>query len=282
MRFVEGARRELARAWPYALVLALGLGAVVVVGANISNAFPSKDRPFGWPGPASFENAVAMVRPDIVLATTLPALLLGATALRERDAGFLPILAVDASLLLVASFLASFVGLHGSSGGYADAFVAFACATALLAGAFWALALLLGSLLRRHAVPASLVLWVGFVSIYENATRTALFRQVGYDGLTAGQFPAWFWVSQALSPLTAYRGVLILWRGGFMDYLEKAALAGADMPAWMSPLTFAGVLALWIALPVAAAGAVLWIRRRPAAAGASAGIGPRTPSEMQP
>src|SRR5581483_12146089 len=112
MRVVEGALRELRRAWPYALVLALGLGAVVTVGANISNAFPSQARPFGWPGPASFENAVAMVRPDIVLATTLPALLLGATALRRhdpREGGLLPILAVDAALLLVAAFVASFL-----------------------------------------------------------------------------------------------------------------------------------------------------------------------------
>jgi hypothetical protein len=266
---LDAMRAELRRAWPYALVLALVLGAAVVVGANLSNAFPSKDHPFGWAGPANFENAVAMVRPEIVLACTLPALAMGATALRRRDpreqgpASLLPALGVDAALLVAAALLAAIIGFVGAAKTTSDALVAFASAQALLALAFFALGYLAGALVPRHALPAALAVWSFFNLLYEGMTRVALFRQMGYDRLSAGEFPAWFWVSQALSPLAAYRGVLILWRRGFMDYLEKAALGNAALPAWMTPATFALLmLALWVALPLGLALGAWWLRGR--------------------
>jgi hypothetical protein len=129
--------------------------------------------------------------------------------------------------------------------------VAFAAAHALLALAFFALAFLVASLVPRHGIPASVAVWGFFAFIYEGWMRVILFRQQGYDKLTAGEFPAWFWTSQAASPLTAYRGVLILWRRGFMDYLEKAALGNAALPAWMTPATFSALLlVVWVAIPV--------------------------------
>jgi hypothetical protein len=52
--------------------------------------------------------------------------------------------------------------------------------------------------------------------------------------------------------------VLILWERGFMDYLEKAALGQATLPAWMNPGTFAALtLVLWVALPVGL-GLLVW------------------------
>jgi len=248
---------EAKRAWPYALALAALLGSVVAVGANLSNAFPSQERPFGWPGPASFENGVAMVRPDILLATTLPALLLGATALRARDAKteragvLLPILAVDALLVAAACFVGALVAFLAAAKSPVEALFAFAAASTLLALAFYSLAFLVSALLPRHAIAPSLAIWGFFTSVYESLTRVILFRQVGYGPLASGDFPPWFWVSQAASPFTVYRGVLILWRRGFMDYVEKAALGNAVLPSWMNAGTFALVmLGLWIVLPL--------------------------------
>src|SRR5438067_2852838 len=131
---LAAARAELRRAWPLALALALGAGAVLVVGVNLSNAFPSQDRPFGWPGPSSFENGVAMVRPELVLATTIPALLLGVRALNRREphadgpAALLGIFALDAMLLFLAAFVAAVIGKLGASRTTALAFVAFTVA----------------------------------------------------------------------------------------------------------------------------------------------------------
>ncbi len=276
---LEAMRAELRRAWPYALVLALGLGTVVVVGANLSNAFPSQSRPFGWPGPASLENGVAMVRTEIVLACTLPALLLGATALRGRDPRedpartLLPALATDAALLVVAAFLAALIAFVGAARSPPAALLAFGSAESLLALAFFSMGYLAAAVASRHAVAAAFGVWAFFTLVYENWTRVILFRQVGYDPLASGDFPTWFWVSQGLSPLTAYRGVLILWRPGFMDYLEKAALSGAALPAWMTPATFAGILlVMWVLAPVALALGAWWVRGRIARAGSPSGL----------
>lgn len=275
-------RGELRRAWPYALALALLLGAVVVVGANLSNAFPSQERPFGWPGPANLENGVAMVRTEIILACTLPALLLGATALRARDpredspADLLPALGVDVALLVVAAFAAALIAWIGAAKSPFPAVVAFGTAEALLALAFFSLGWLAAALFGSHGVAAAGAIWLFFTAVYENWTRVILFRQVGYGPLASGQFPSWFWASQALSPLTAYRGVLILWRRGFMDYLEKAALGSAALPAWMTPATFASVMiAMWVVLPLGLALGAWWLkgRRRPAPAGDTAKSG---------
>jgi hypothetical protein len=257
LSFADEMRSEARRAFPYALVLLLALGTVVSVGAHYSNAFPSQDRPFGWPGPARFENAVAMVRGDLVLAASVPALLLGAVAFARRDprvdgvrrmgAAF----AAHALLLVAACFCAGAVGGLVAFKAPTNAFLAFSVAHALLALSFYALAFLCGALAGRHALPAAAAVWLGFNAVYESVVRTVVFRQVGGDALAQGQFPGWFYVAQALSPLSAYRGTLILWERGFMDYLEKAALGKAALPAWMNPGVFAALtLVLWVALPV--------------------------------
>ena len=261
--FLLAARAELRRAWPFALVLALALGAVLVVGANLSNAFPSQERPFGWPGPASFENGVAMVRDQLVLAATLPALALGATmpARRQPEGP----LAADAALVALACGVAALLGAWGASTAPPDAVIAFWAAHALLALAFWALALVCAAFARKHALPLALAVWTLFVALWENGTRWILFRQVGYGPLSTGQFPSWYYVSQALSPLSAYRGVLILWRRGFMDAIERAVLGQAALPPWMTPGVFAAFLVgFWIALPAGIATLVWRVRGRAA------------------
>jgi len=262
---------EARRAWPYALVLAVALGAVIVAGANHSNATPSRDRPFGWPGPANFENAVAMVRGDLVIAATLPALLLGATALSRRDppggapARIHAIIGVDALLVVAATLVAATIGVVGTFKTPPVAFQAFVVAHALLALSFYALAFFCAGVFRKHAVALALALWLTFDSLYEHVAQTAVMRQVGYDQLIAGNFPSWFFVAQAFSPMSAYRGILILWDRKFMDYVERAALGNAALPLWMVPSTFVVfTLAFWIVLPLALACLVRRVRARAA------------------
>lgn len=278
-RVADELKTELRRAWPYALLLAVALGTVLAVGAHQSNATPSEKRPFGWPGPASFENAVAMERGDLVLAASLPALLLGARALELRWGALAPrlrwVLATDAALLVAACFAAGGIGAFAAFRTPPEAYVAFCVAHALLALAFYSLAFLCSALLRRHATAAALGVWMAFNAAYEGIVRTSLYRTVGYQGLLAGQFPSWFYVAQALSPLSAYRGVLILWRDGFRDYVEKAALGQAVLPAWLNPATFVALmLALWVALPLGIASAV-WHARRRRTSGAARRVQPQ-------
>lgn len=269
---------ELVRATPYAAVLALALGLAVVVGANLSNAQPSESRPFGWPGPSTFEFGVAMVRADLVLATTLPALLLGARALEGRSpvrdgVGALAATFGWHALALVLGVLAAGgIGAWGSFKTPWETFYAFSTAHALLALAFYSLGALAGAAVPRFATPVALAVWAGFVLLYDNTVQWRVLREIGYPGVTTGAFPAWFYAAQALSPLTAYRAVLILWRPGFRNYVEQYALEKAVLPEWMVPATFVGLLlALWVLLPLGLALAAWKLRawRSTRAAGAA-------------
>lgn len=262
-------RSELLRAAPYAVLLAVALGSVVVLGVNLSNATPSESRPFGWPGTSPLWNGVATVRSDLVLATTLPALLWGVAFLGERDARAQRLgrvargLALHLPLLALAVLLATTVGALAASKVHERAFWAFFSAHLLLALSFFSLALLAGALARRWALPLAGLVWVAFHASYENWVRFAAFRDAGYHALTNGQFPAWFYVAQALSPLSAYRGVLILWEKGFMNYEESYTLGKATLPAWVNPSVFMTLgLALWVALPLALAALAWWWRGR--------------------
>lgn len=268
-------RSELLRALPYALLLTLALSTVLVIGVNLSNAYPSETREFGWPGTSPLWNGVATVRSDLVVATTLPALLWGVATLRNRDprtervGGIGVAMGLNAALVVLAVLVATTVGAVAASKVHANAFMALFAAHSLLALSFWSLALLCAALAGRWAVPAAAGVWLVFHAAYENATRWAVFRDAGYTALANGQFPAWFYAAQAFSPLSAYRGVLILWERGFMDYLEKAALGKAALPAWMNPGTFVALtLVLWVALPVGL-GLLAWRWKGRAAARAS-------------
>lgn len=261
---------EARRAAPFALALAALLGAVVIVGAHQSNAFPSADRPFGWPGPSSLAGAVAMVRADLVLAATIPALLLGARALARREETDAPPLALrwalHAGALSLGVAAAALIGALGVDKAPGDAVAAFVVAHAVLAVAFYSLGFLWSSLLGRHALAPAAATWFVFVGLYDRIAQTVLFRKVGYHELAAGNFPDWFWASQALSPLSSYRGILILWRPDFRDYLEKAALDGATLPGWLTPATFIALaIVLWMALPLALAHLAAAWRARPVA-----------------
>lgn len=247
---------ELRRAAPYAILLAGALGAVVVAGAHLSNAFPSESKPFGWTGPSSLENAVAMVRSDLVLATSIPALILGARALARHDPALdnaralLRTFGLHGALLALAVGVAALIGAWGASKAPGEAIFAFWVAHSVLALSFYAIAFLWSALLREHALAAAAAVWLAFLGLYEAITRTILFRTEGYHNLASGAFPDWFWVTQGLSPLSSYTGILILWRPGFREYLEKAALEGAVLPGWLVPATFVALaLVLWVAIP---------------------------------
>jgi len=248
---------DLRRAAPYALLLALGLGAVVVAGAHYSNAFPSEKAPHGWPGPASFERGVAMVRSDLVLATSVPALLLGAFALRAREPSLhgpstlVRTYAVHTALLGLAVVVAATIGALGAGETPPDAWNAFVSAHIVLALSFYSLAFLCACYLRDHAIAAAAAIWLFFLGIYEALTRTILFRTEGYHKLANGGFPDWFWGAQALSPLSSYTGILILWRERFRDYMETEALKNAVLPDWLVPATFVALAAvLWMLIPL--------------------------------
>lgn len=262
-------RGDLLRALPYALLLAVALGTVLVLGLNLSNASPSESRPFGWPGTAPFWNGVAMVRSDLVLATSLPALLLGLATLRGRDAategaGRVAVaIGVDVALLSLAVLVATGVGSLVARAVTEQAFLAFLCAHVLLALAFYALALMSAALAPRHGAVIAAGIWLALHAAYEGLVRLAAFRGIGYHRLVVGDFDPWFYAAQAFSPLSAYRGTLILWEREFMNHEESFTLGQAVLPAWVNPGTFLGLgLLVWVLLPLGVALLAWWWRGR--------------------
>jgi hypothetical protein len=259
---------EARRAWPFYLVLGVGLGAVLYVGVNLSNSFPSEERPFGWPGPASFAAGVATLRRELVLATTLPAIGLGLHALWRRDPKreglpvFGGVVLADAVGILLGILIAAWIGGNAASAWpSAPAYRTFVVAHALLALAAYSLAVLAKASTRGHGAAITLGLFVLFLAVFDAWLQWRLFRAAGYHRLTSGDLPSWYLAWQAASPLSSYRGTLILGFSGFRDYLESAALKGATLPEWATWRTFsAALLALWVTLPLGFA-ATVWKAR---------------------
>lgn len=276
-------RSALRQGLPFGLLLALSVGLVVAVGAHLSNAFPSESRPFGWPGPATFENGVAMVRPELVLATSVPALFLGLRTLpsslgsradllgsrggimvhkdRFDYARVLASVAAGVTLILLSILAALLVAVAVARASPPEAYFAFWVAHSLLALACFSIGFLARACTHRHATVAALGVWGSFAYLADNVVRWRLFRTEGYHNLTDAGLPGWFFLAQAMSPVSGYRATLILWRPGFRDYLEKAALDGATLPPWLSaPGIAAALLVLWVLLPLAVALLILRLR----------------------
>lgn len=255
------------RAWPYAILLGLAVGGVLAVGVNLSNAFPSEARPFGWSGPSSFTNGVAMVRSELVLATVIPALALGWFSVRRldprrEDIAFLGGI-VAAGLVAVAAgvAVAGWWGAIAASRASWAVFGAFWSAHFLLAAASYSLTVFACVSLRTLGPAVATAVLAFYVAVYDNLMQWRLFREAGYHRLQAGDFPDWFLAGQAASPVAAYRGNLILGRREFMDGLERAVLADAVLPSWATAQTFAAALiALWIILPLGLAASVWKLR----------------------
>ncbi len=269
---IHWALTALLRAAPYAAVLALALGLVVYSGANLSNAYPNPNQPFGWPGTANFENAVASVRAELVLAASLPAVIWGARTLRNLKPGddgvgaFSRTVAVDMGLVWSAVLVGALIGKSEASATPDDALWGFVVAHGMLASSFYMIGLLVSVATRRGAVPVGAGVWLFFVAFYENLVRWHVFREAGYFALRVGDFPGWYYVAQALSPVAGYRAVLILWRKGFRDGLEHAVLDNAALPSWMTAGNFVlFVAALWIVLPFGLAAMGWGLRCRAAA-----------------
>lgn len=250
-------RPALRRAAPYAAVLALALAGALALGVHLSNAQPSAARPFGWSGPSKFTNGAVMVRDDEVVAASLPALLLGVRAVgdlalpRDRSRHVAAVFGLHVAALAVAVAVATGIGAWAADSFTWNGVRVFAAAHALLAAAFYALGFLVSATMARPALATAGAVWIFFTLAFERIVRLALYRNVGYDGLLAGQFPTWFYAAQVASPLAAYRGVLILGERGFMDFLERTALGGAALPAYVNPWTFAAALVvLWVLLPL--------------------------------
>ncbi len=267
-------RNHLRRAGPTVLLMALATGVATVLGGHVYNAWPTAGYPHGEPGPANLERAVAYVRPALVLTTSLPALLLGLRSAAGLDAARgwgPPMLRVGADLLLLAvgAAVAALIGAWATAEAPAEAIVALAVSTMLLAWSFHAMAFAAGVILPGRAALPATGLWLVFHGLYESLVRWRLFRATGYYELRAGQLPIWFVAAQALSPLAAYRGLMILWRPGFRDGLERETLRNATLPGWLGPEVLAIMLLLWTVVPLALAAAV-WARRTGVAARAAA------------
>lgn len=254
-------------AWPFAALLAFALGGSLFAGANLSTAFPSEQKPFGWPGTATFDNAVAMVRPELLLAATVPAVLWGARTLGNLDPrrdgmrGFWTRIGIDMPFLWVGVLGGALIGKWAASKTPDDALLAFTVAHGLLATAFYLIGLAVSVAFRRNGLPVAVGAWGFFAYLFEDLVRWQTFRQAGYFELRLGHFPGWFYVAQALSPVAAYRGVLIMWREGFRDGLEHAVLDDAPLPAWMNAGNFVLLmLVLWVAVPLAYASLGWWTR----------------------
>ncbi|MCA1818817.1 MAG: hypothetical protein LC620_01980 [Halobacteriales archaeon] len=274
--------RALRAGLPVAVLLALAIGLAVAIGAQLSNAFPSAAQPFGWPGPANFENGVAMVRPELVLAASLPALLLGLNSIPRdgRTPWTLPVLGAGVALVAGATLAATLLAASVATISPGDAYFAFWAAHTLLALSFFAIGLLARAATRRHAAVAGLATWTVFGVLMDDFVRWRLFRSEGYDNLASGLLPNWFYVLQALSPVAAYRAILILWRPGFRDFLEHRALDKATMPGWLTPTLLSMVMVLlWVALPMGIAALLLHLRgRRKGTAAPSAPLLPLAPA----
>ncbi|MGB0652409.1 MAG: hypothetical protein ACPGQL_04340 [Thermoplasmatota archaeon] len=248
---MNGLRRSL----PLAIVLAVALAAAAVLGAHVYNAWPFRTLPYGRPGPGTLANGVALARSELILAASLPAMAMG---LRARRPLAWPL---DLGLIAAACAVAGAAAVALTSEPSWSATWAFVGSHGLLAWSFYAL----GALVRTAApavarLPIAAGAWLSFVALYENLVRWRLFRATGYVELTSGQFPDWFYATQALSPVAAYRGLVILWRPDFRDALERAALGDAAIPSWLGPWTMAGVLlVLWVAGPL---GVAWWLHRR--------------------
>lgn len=251
---------------PFALLLGLALGLGVLLGANLSNSFPSEQQPHGWPGPASFSNGVAMDRSMFLLAATVPGLLLGITAFRGAKAptrdvsAFMVAAATHVGLIFGGAYLGAGIGAWAASETAPGAVNAFAVSHALLAGVFYAFGTLAAVALGPIGPAAGGTAWILYVVLYENATRWKVLREMGYAGLQAGAFPGWFFLAQALSPVAAYRGLLIIWHPPFRNWEEQAILGDAALPAWMTPRVLGLVLALWILVPLLAAAIFVAVR----------------------
>jgi hypothetical protein len=246
---VDGQRpRELA----WLATIALGLALAVAIGAHYYNAWPSAARPFGNPGAADFGQGASMVRFELSLIASLPALALGVTALgglgtRVEAAARIGTL----GLLLVGSVLAgSVLAALAVSDAPASSILAFAAAHIVLALSFFGIGLLCGA----SPWPAPTAAAAGTLALLaEPLLRIQLFRGAGFHALAAGGFPDWFYASQVL-PYQGYRDMLILQTPEFRDGLERAVFANAALPSWMNPLLLGGILlALWFVVPAALA-----------------------------
>ena len=114
-------RRHLKVAGPYAAVLALALGGLVWIGSNLANSYPSEAQPHGWPGPATFDGGVATVRPQLILAATLPPLLWGLSVTRRFKPGVdgpnrvASVFGADVLLLAVSVYMGTLLGRWGAA-----------------------------------------------------------------------------------------------------------------------------------------------------------------------
>jgi hypothetical protein len=252
---------------PFALILASALGFTVWVGAELANAYPSDAAPMGWKGAASFDAGVATMRPQLVLAATIPGLLWGLSSVRRFKIGLTgplrsgALLLTDLVLLASASWLGAVIAREGAAKTSNEAFWAFTGTHGLLAASFYSLAVLSAVVLRTAPALIAGALWTGYAAVYDNFLRWKALREMGLAGLRAGALPGWFYLAQAASPIALYRALLIVWHKGFRDYEERAVLEGVTLPPWMTVDIIGSLIAFaWVLLPLEAAW-IVWSLR---------------------
>ncbi|MEK7681999.1 MAG: ABC transporter permease [Chloroflexota bacterium] len=235
-------------------ILALGLSYLALSGA-------------GMGGLAGFGRTSASLINLVLLIVPLMGLTAGATGLAaERERGTLTTLlaqpvsraevflgkALGLALALLASLglgfgVAGVALAAGGGGGDATAYLALAGMAVLLAFAALALGLLISALARRSAVALGMavVLWLGMVFVGE----LGLMGTTVVMKLRAGELLA----LALLNPLQVFKMAAVLALRATPEVLGPAGLYAADvMGQWLLP-ALVGLLAVWVALPTAAA-----------------------------
>ncbi|MEW5728370.1 MAG: ABC transporter permease [Pseudomonadota bacterium] len=132
-------------------------------------------------------------------------------------------------------------------------FLALIGSSVLLGAVFLALGLLLSTAVRQRATAAgaAVALWLLMVVVFDLALLAVLVAADLPPGLFRGLLAA--------SPADAFR---LLNLTGFEGVRAFSGLAGAADEAVLPPALLVGVLAAWVAVPLAAA-AILFTRRQP-------------------
>ena len=147
------------------------------------------------------------------------------------------------------------VALTGDDGNEGwRAFAAMVGSSVMLGAAFAAIGYLLSVSVRERGTAAGLAVavWLGFVLLYDMVLLGALVMD---QGQTIGA--AWFNVLLLFNPTDAYR---VFNLAGFADVGRISGMAAVSGNAGIAPALLLAVLAAWIAVPLALAGAIF--RRR--------------------
>ncbi len=144
------------------------------------------------------------------------------------------------------------VGLAGEDGGAESwqAFAAMVASSVMLGAAFIAIGYMVSVSVRERGTAAGLAVavWLGFVLLYDMVLLGVLVMDQGQTIRAA-----WFNMLLLFNPTDAYR---VFNLAGFADVGRFSGMAAISGNATIAPGVLLAVMAAWIAVPLALAGAV--------------------------